>query len=695
MASNWRVASDIGSTFTDIALYDGDTREVRVVKVPSTPQDHVAGLISGLRRAAPDASLGKIGLLIHGTTVATNVLAGGSLPKVVLFATSGFGFVLEMGKKDRSPEPYNLFYTRPRPLVPRERVFEVSERITATGDVIKELDTDSTLALIRDVLEKERPDAIAVSLFHSYANPVNELALARLIREVAPSIYVSLSSDVDPQVREYERTVTTVLNALAAPTLVGYVARLEAKVRQSGISAPIYMAQANGGLASVPKIIERPIASVQATHAGSLRLAASMAQRSGIGNLAVIDMGGASFDVGFVSAGEPVESTETTIAGFPARLSVLQSRSIGAGGGSIARLDGAGALRVGPDSAGSDPGPACYGRGGELPTATDANVVLGRLSHETLAVGAGVGALHAARKAVDQHVATPLGVTTEDAALGILRVLNASMGETIRGEAIALGFDIRDFWLFAVGGAGPLHAADLCDEVGAKGIVVPANSALGSALGYLASDFRHDLSSPVNCTLDDTATLHLVAEDARLRDRGEKVLGELSEMITSTDVLHRIGVRYKGQGYALSIPWNPEHDTAATISKNFDAEHMRVYGHENSSAPKVVDVVRCSLVGRLPRAEKREAMPVKLEQFQVLPLPPPKAERPVWAEPGEDPPVIPVVPRSDFRSQCAYQGPVIVEEADTTTYIPVGYSMAVDLDGNLVIAREFVGSGDE
>lgn len=680
-SSHLRIACDVGSTFTDVAVARAVSGEIVVVKTPTTPRDPVVGVINGLTSALRSENLDAVAAILHGTTTATNAVITRALGRsdVALITTEGFANVLEMGKKDRSPQPYNLLYRRPAPLVGREHIYEVAERITAAGEVRKPLDLGSARAVLEHIVATQAPKVIAVCLLHSYVNAVHEEALRELITDVSPDMFVTISSDVDPAVREYERTVTTVLNAYVMPVVRDYITHLDTSVRARGFRGALYMAQANGGLSYPDELATRPLGCVQATHAGSLKLAASLGRQIDIPDAAVIDMGGTSLDVGFITQAEPQEDVETEIAGFPARLQVLQSRSIGAGGGSIAWVDDGGALRVGPKSAGADPGPACYQRGGTMPTVTDANLVLGRLSYEGLAVGAGPEALQAARKALEREVAEPLGLTVENAAAAVLAVVNAAMAEEIRMQALQNGLDFRDLALIAVGGAGPLHAVTLCTELGAKAVVIPKHPAHGSAMGYLLSDFRCDLIAVINQPLEAQTIGHLRTEKARLCKSGESRIGQIRSQVRAIDSLCRLDMRYSGQGYSISVPWDDQVALQPEdIRESFHQEHMRIYGYRTEDSPVEITNMRVSVIGRIAHLEPSTDDAPKSGAVRRHAG---KRNVSLQGEARE----VPVYSRDTIERSQTLTGPVIIEEVNTTTVVEPGYSVDVTSSGALLI----------
>jgi len=474
-ASAVRVAVDIGGTFTDLHLHDPAAGATLAWKTPSTPQDPSIGLIRGLTEICEAASIpvGKVGLILHGSTIATNAVLERKLPKGALITTAGFRDVLEIGRHIRH-EVYSLKAEPRSLLIPRSLRYEVPERTMADGQVRQALDEPALLRVV-DELVKQEVQTVAVTFLHGYRNPAHELRAAELIKQHAPDMSVTTSYQTSPEIREFERVSTTVLNALLRPVISGYLERVTNRLEQEGITAALYLVQSNGGLATPADAANLPAKLLLSGPAGGAMAMASLAARHQIANLVGFDMGGTSSDISVVRDGEIGETAQAELDGLPVRLPMVEVRTIGAGGGSIARVE-SGALRVGPQSAGAQPGPACYQRGGTVPTVTDANAVLGRIDAQAFRTGGMALDLSASDKAIDNEVAGALNLTRDEAAAGVLDVATAHMAGAIRLSLFEKGADPIDFALAPFGGAAGLHACAVARDLGMHRIVFPAEA---------------------------------------------------------------------------------------------------------------------------------------------------------------------------------------------------------------------------
>ena len=488
-----RAAIDIGGTFTDVQVLDERDGRRSEYKVPTTPQDPSIGLIEGIAGAARalGASPAEVKLVMHGTTIATNAVLERRFPDCALITTRGFEDVLEIGRHMRR-DVYGLRAEERTLLLPRDRRFGVAERTAFDGRLLTQLDESEARALAGRIVTLGIK-AVAVCLLHAYANGAHERRLREILLEADPALDVSLSSEVSPELREYERLSTTVLNALLMPAVRGYLAQLEGRLQQHSMAARLLIVQSNGGVCSAPMAAEQPVRLVLSGPSGGAMAVEQLAARLGMPNLVGIDMGGTSFDVVVVDAGRAAAVTEGSIDGVPVRLPMIEMRTIGTGGGSIAWIDRAGRLRVGPRSAGAQPGPACYGRGGEEATVTDANLVLGRIDTRRFAAGRMPLDTGRAREAIARKIGIPLGLELEEAAEGIVRISVANMAQAIRLSLYSRGLDPADFALVSFGGAGGLHAAEIAEEVGVGTVVYPLAAGTFSAFGILSSDIVHSL----------------------------------------------------------------------------------------------------------------------------------------------------------------------------------------------------------
>ena len=512
-----RLGVDVGGTFTDLVLFDAATNRIHFTKTSSTPANQAVGVEEGIRKVAGIAAVppGEIEFFVHGTTVATNALLERKGVSCALLVTEGFRDVLQIGRQDR-PKLYDWFAQRPTPLVPRAQTFEIRERMLHTGDVLTPLDEAQAREAIR-AARAAGVTAIAVCLLHAYANPAHERRVGELIAEEFPDAEVSLSSDVIPEFREYERASTTAVNAYVMPIVRRYVARLADRTAAMGVPAELHIMQSNGGLMTARAAAEQSVRTMLSGPAAGVLGAVALARQAGFENVLSVDMGGTSFDICLAYDGSLRFTKESEIGSLPIKVPMIDIHTLGAGGGSVAWIDAGGALRVGPRSAGAQPGPACYGRGGDEATVTDANVVLGRIDPANFLGGEMALDAAAAWRAVEDRIARPLGLGVEEAAEGIVRVINATMVRGMRAVSVEKGYDPRDFAIVAFGGGGPLHAADLARELGVPSVLVPVMPGVTSALGLLVADLRYDVSATVRGSL---ASPDHAALTARVRGPG-------------------------------------------------------------------------------------------------------------------------------------------------------------------------------
>jgi N-methylhydantoinase A len=659
------VGVDTGGTFTDFVVSDDGV--LRVHKVLSTPGNPAEAILRGLRELHVGDDLAA---LVHGSTVATNAVLERKGVRTGLITTAGFRDVLEIGRQTR-PKLYALRVEREPPLVPRDLRVEVRERLDERGAVLTPLDPDSIDEAIA-VLKLAEVDSVAVCLLFSFANPAHEQAVVAAAR--AAGFHVSASSEVLPEFREYERTSTVVLNAYVAPIMDRYLGELE---RSLPGEAPLRIMQSNGGSISAATARREAARTLLSGPAAGVVGAAYVAGASGFEHAITFDMGGTSTDVALID-GELAETTDGSIGDFPTRLPMIDIHTVGAGGGSIAWFDTGGALRVGPRSAGADPGPAAYGRGGTEPTATDANVVLGRLIPDAFLGGGMSLQLDAAREAVGR-IADRLGSTVEEAALGMVRIANANMEAAIRVISVERGHDPRLFTLVAFGGAGPLHACELASALRIPRVLVPSTPGVLSALGMLAADILKDYVRTVMVASDAAdGVVESVFAEQDARGRGELALEGLPpERI----IIERyLDLRYVGQSYELVVPY--QGDLAAAIS-GFHAAHDRRFGY--SDPTERVQVVNVRLKAR-GLAERPEIARVPLNPTATAQ--PTSTRTVIFAgASGAEAHETPIYAREQFVPGVAFDGPAVITQYDTTTVLPPGWRALVDETGNLVLVR--------
>ena len=683
-----RIAVDIGGTFTDIEILDEATGETRAVKTPTTPDDPSEGLITGLKLAGEQVGfrLGDISALLHGTTIATNTVLQRRLPKGALITTAGFEDVLEIGRHFRR----QVYASKAEPrvvLIPRAWRLGIRERTLATGTIETPVD-EGEVRLLAEKLKAADIRCVAVCLLHAYANSEHEKRVGALLAKHAPEIDVSLSHEVSPEIREFERTSTTVLNALLMPVVRRYLERLRSRLKAAGFEAPVYLVQSNGGVMSPETAALLPARLLLSGPSGGALAAETIAQRLAMPNIVAVDMGGTSYDVSIVSEGRTRLVTEGTVDSLPVRLPMIEIRTIGSGGGSIARVEESGRLRVGPESAGAKPGPACYGLGGSEPTVTDANVVLGRIDPGFFLGGAMVLDAAAAQAVVRTRVAEPLALSSEDAAEGILRVAVSHMAGAIRLSLFEKGLDPEDFTLLSFGGAAGLHACDTADEIGIGRVVFPRDPGTLSAWGMLYSDVVHALARARLMKSDKAAIPVLEELCVELRTAGAKRLA--GDGIAPADQLLPIALdmRYPGQAYEIQVPleWPsgpPQHLRTAleaalgTAVARFHEVHDAQYAHAEPHVTPEIVAVRIAATGRLSKpAEHAFAFEASTAR---------KGQRPVfaagrWHEAA-------VYERARLAADLGISGPAIIEEAHATHFIPPGWDVTAAPTGDLVATR--------
>ena len=675
---------DVGGTFTDLSLYDVATGRLEFAKTPSTPANQAVGVAEGVRELVLRLGIPprEIEFFIHGTTVATNTLLERSGARTALIVTAGFRDVLQIGRQER-PHLYDWRVRRPEPLVPRHLRFEVRERALHTGEVLTPLDLEDLESVV-DRLRDADVEAVAVCLLHSYANPAHEQAVGEAVRKALPHLTLALSHEILPEFKEFERMSTTTINAYVAPVIERYLRGLERAIEEVGVDSDVYVMQSNGGTTSAAAAIEKPVHTILSGPAAGVIGSVALAGQAGEPNTISVDMGGTSFDVCLSYQGEVRRTQEGEIDRLPVKVPMVDMHSLGAGGGSIAWIDPGGALRVGPQSAGADPGPACYDNGGTEPTVTDANLVLGRLSPGGILGGRLSLDLELAREAVRSRVAAPLGLGVEEAAEGIIRVINAGMIKGVRVVSVSKGYDPRDFALIAFGGAGPLHASELAAELDIPRVLVPIAPGVTSALGLLMADLRHDY---VRTTLSrgdevDPGRLHGLYKEmeaeAIAQMRREGVDGDGVSLVRLADI------RYLGQGYELEVPVAAGRLTGAQVDEAFQRfhdAHKRLYGYASPDNPTQLVNLRLTALTSLARPT---LAPADLDGASD-PARAQRERREVFFE--NEPLDTWVYDRSDLKPGDTIAGPAVVEQLDSTTVVWPGQTAAVDAYGNLILER--------
>jgi N-methylhydantoinase A len=681
-----RIGVDIGGTFTDVVGFDAATGRLKVLKVLTTPREPWKGLIRGIEGLG--WNLESVNVIVHASTLGTNMLfgqAGLEPPRVLLLTNEGFRDILEIGRQNR-PELYNLFFSKPKPLVPRERRIGVRGRIAADGRELEPLDVDAVRRVARQWCGKV--DVFAIVFLHSYTNPSHEVEAAKIIREECPKALVVTSHEVDPQPKEFERTSTTVLNALLKPMLSKYLGKVWDELKSRGFNGKLLVMQSSGGVADHNTAIRFPAAFIESGPAAGAIAVAYFSQMLGVDKALGFDMGGTTAKASSIVNGEPMVTPEYEVggkvhmgrlvrgSGYPVRYPYIDLAEVSAGGGTIAWIDAGGALRVGPMSAGADPGPACYGKGGQQPTVTDANYVLGRLPDQ-LAGGRIKLRRELAEKAIEK-IAEPLGLTVQEAALAVLRIANTVMARALRLVTLEKGMDPREFTLFAFGGAGPLHAVQLAEELGIKHIIIPPYPGVFSALGLLVADYRHDLYVNVNRRVDEIDSKFLEEKFMTLEKKAISILEEEHIPHERIKLLRFLDMRYAGQAYDLTVPYS---GNLATAVEEFHRLHAARYGYEMREEPVIVTTARLVAYGL---TEKPQFRTRRVEGASSKPEP--RTTRRVYFEQTEWTNT-PVYLRDDLKAGMSLKGPALIVSDDSTVLLPPGYSLSVDDVGALHIVK--------
>jgi N-methylhydantoinase A len=690
-----RIGVDIGGTFTDLVLSRGD-QTLFVNKTSSTPRDPGEAVITGLREILSRLEIDttEVREIVHGTTVGSNTILQRKGGRTALLTTKGFRDVLEIGRI-RTPDMFNLAWEKPEPLVQRRHRYEVAERIAADGSIITPLALDEVLAVARTMIAEDI-ESIAVCFLNSYINPAHEAAAAKAIREAFPKLRVTASHEVLPEIKEYERTSTTVVNAYLLPEMQTYIDRLRERISELGIHAPLQVVASNGGMMGAEVASRMPVFAVASGPAGGVTGAASLATSFDYGDLIIFDMGGTTAKASIVEGGQPTLVTEYEFrdgisspsrfikgGGYMLKVPAVDIAEVGAGGGSLAAIDAGGLLTVGPASAGADPGPACYGRGNDRPTVTDANMCLGYLNPEALAGGSLKVHRDQAVDAIRKHVAEPLKLSVEEAAHGVRQIANVSMARAIRSVTVERGRDPRDMTIIAFGGGGPLHAVDVARILGVKRVIAPVMSGVFSAAGMLTADVEHNFVRSALRRLSDATPQWLSTLQDKLAYEGRETLAEEGYHGDQTELRFALDLRYIGQSSELTIPIDKSlADTGkfAELAERFYAEYNSTYGYVTDE-PIEIAALRLTAIGKARRLEFRSAT-VDTAATRGL-----SGTRLVSFERGQPATPTRLIARGDVSSE-VQAGPVVIESYDTTIVVPPGSTFSADEIGNIVIDIE-------
>jgi N-methylhydantoinase A len=670
--TNTRVAVDVGGTFTDVCIMDESTGQIRIEKTPSTPDDPMRAIMTGVSDAKVD--LADVTMFSHGTTVATNALITRNLPRSAMVCTEGFRDVVEIRRSNKE-DLWDTYKDVAKPYVPRRDRLTVKERVDAAGKVITELD-ENEARRVAEVLKKRDVKAISVCFINSYVNSDHEVRMRDILREVMPDVHISISSQIMPEIFEHERFSTTMVNAAVSPVVVDYVSRLSDKLADGGYTRDLLLLHTGGGVMTPASVKD-----FAARLAGSGIAAGALASRF-IGNLCGyensigFDMGGTSTDVSLCYQGENTVTKDWYIEyGYPIRFPSIEVLTIGAGGGSLAWKDEGGSLRNGPQSAGAFPGPACYSNGNEVPTNSDANVVLGRLGH-SLAGGDITLDADLAEKAIRDTVAEPFGMELHEAAEAVIDVANANMANAVRLLSISRGHDPRDFALVAFGGAGALHGAAVAKELSIPVVIVPPNPGVTSAMGCLLVDIQHDFSDSFMADAATTSPDDLEAAFARIEKEAIERLRHEDVAPENTVLQRTVEMMYQGQWRSLAVSAPAQITSVEDLIRGFHDEHEREYNFRREEAPVSIFRVGVKATGVVPKAE--------LPSFEVTPhKPEPTGQRDVWFK-GQCC-ATDVYDRAKMQAGAEFSGPAIVEQVDSTVVIPPQATAKVDQYMNILI----------
>jgi N-methylhydantoinase A len=682
-----RLAVDIGGTFTDATLIDDATGEIAIAKVLTTAADPSEGFMEAARRALHEGSVEAedVRLVVHATTVATNAIIEGKVARSGFVTTEGFRDLLEIARQVR-PTLYDTRFEKPKPLVPRDRAVGVRERLGPKGEVLLALDEGSVREAAA-LLRREEVESVAVCLLHAYVNPDHERRIGAILAEELPGVPISLSAEVAPEFREYLRASTTVINAVIRPVVQRYLERIEQRLADARIDAKLLVMQSSGGVFSAEAAARRPVFMVESGPAAGVIASAHLGETIARPNILSFDMGGTTAKVGLIQDGQPSVTKDYSVgghasagigglslSGYPVRTPVVDLVEIGAGGGSIAWVDSGGLLRVGPQSAGADPGPVCYRRGGLEPTVTDANVVLGRLNPAYFLGGEIDLDVEGARRAIEERCARPLGLDAVEAANGIVEIANAAMVNALHLISVQRGYDPRDFVLVGFGGAGPVHANALAREIEMPTVLVPPSPGIFSATGLLTTDLKRDAAVTIMRRLDELEPRELEDGFAELERAGTAELAAEGLAGGAVEFVHALDLRYVGQSYELTIP------AGDGLLERFHVEHDRTYGFAAPAEPVECVSLRLTSIGRIAKPPPRRLEPADEAHA--------KERRAVYFAEAGGYVDCPIYDRYALGAGAELAGPAVVEEFDSTTVVHPGWAARVDAHANLVLERE-------
>jgi len=667
----FRVSADIGGTFTDIVVDDTDKNNIKTIKVLSTPENPANAVFDGLKK---NLKIENINFIVHGTTVGLNAFLERKGSRVLLIMTKGISDTYTIARGDRK-ELYNVRYSKPGTLVPRKDVFEVEERIMWDGSIKTKLNTND-LSKIAEIINKENIKAVAICYLHSYVNPQHEIESREFLsKHISENVVISLSHEIAREWREYERASTAVMNSYIGPVTNNYLKSLQKQLSDSNYNKPLYIMQSNGGVIRAESALEQPVKTLLSGPVGGTIGGQALSKLIKRPNLICVDMGGTSFDMSLIINGKPSVTNETEQEYIPLLIPLVDIHTIGAGGGSVAWLEND-ALRVGPRSAGANPGPACYGKGGEEPTVTDANLFLGRLGKESK-LGGWMDLDLSASKTVLENLSKKLNISSTELAEGILSIINAKMADAIRTITVKEGIDPREFSLVAFGGAGSMHAVWLAEELEIKEIIVPNDPGTFSAWGMLQTDIRRDLTVNFYQNFQSLEKEKLLENFNKLKSEATDLLK--SENVSTPDMSFNLtaDMRYIGQEYYVNVEINEPFDLNE-INKNFHSTYEKQYGHSTPEGPSEFINLRLIATGKITKSDSVKGIEndekIKNSNRKII-FNQTEYETNIYA-------------RDNIKSNDSFNGPAVIEESTATTVIPPNYSIIKDDFGNIIITKD-------
>jgi len=673
------VGVDVGGTFTDLVLFDTETESVKIAKVPSTPENQAFGVMQALESAG--ATMETLNTVIHGTTITTNALLERKISRVGLITTQGFRDVLELGRRTR-PKPYGMTGSF-ECIIPRELRLEVRERVDCDGEIVEVLNEEDVRKAVEKLLESG-VEAVIIHFLHSYKNDIHERKTEEIVKELWPNPFITRGSALVSEFREYERGTTAAINAAIQPVLHRYIERLQQKLKEGGYSRDLLVMQGNGGTVSSGIVSTDAVKTVMSGPASGVMAAAYTASKSGFDRVVTYDMGGTSCDVGLIVNGIPQVTSELEIEyAMPIHVPMVDVHTIGAGGGSLAWVNDAGLLQVGPESAGAQPGPICYGRGGQKPTITDANLVLGRLNPDALLSVDNPVSLETVRELMQEQVGAQLGLEDAEAtAAAIMQIANMNMGGALRLVSLARGHDPRDFALFAFGGAGPLHAVALAKELGIPKVLVPMRPGITNAVGCVVADLRHDYVNSINVPLALAEMDQVDVIFNALIEAGKTIIESEGVEIEEMIIIHNVDMQFQGQTHILNFPVQNTKLTRESLQTAFEKAYWNRFEVELPEIRAVLVNLHTAVIGRRKPVPLTSLISTTEQKAQIEDCK--TGIRQVWFESGWK--ETPIYKRESLSLKASFKGPAIIEQLDTTIIVEPENQVEVDLDGNLIIS---------